>query len=210
MKLVLAGLPVALPYMQLSLADGPAAAGFARGGRRGQHARGGRLRVPQRMPSWISVDRRLHGSHSHRMDIRIQRMCVDSAEPAKIASFWEAALGWRRTFDEHDQVCIEPPKGSPEDGVAPDILFLRVPEPKVVKNRVHLDVQAGGGRSEPREVGWPRVTQAVDRLTAAGATVIREDLRRWHPGPCGDGRPGRKRVLRALNHGLHCKGASVR
>ena len=43
-------------------------------------------------------------------------------------SFWEAALGWRRTFDEDDQVCIEPPKGSPEDGVAPDILFLKVPE----------------------------------------------------------------------------------
>ncbi len=100
------------------------------GGRRGEHARDGLLCVPQRMPSRISVDTRLHGGHSHRMDIRIQCMCVDSAEPRKIASFWEAALGWRRAFDEDDQVCIEPPKGSPEDGVAPDILFLRVPEGK--------------------------------------------------------------------------------
>ena len=64
------------------------------------------------------------------MDIRIQCLCVDAAEPRKIASFWEAALGWRRTFDEDDQVCIEPPEGSPEDGVAPDILFLKVPEGK--------------------------------------------------------------------------------
>ena len=35
-----------------------------------------------------------------------------------------------RTFDEDDQVCIEPPEGSPEDGVEPDILFLKVPEGK--------------------------------------------------------------------------------
>jgi hypothetical protein len=32
------------------------------------------------------------------------------------------------TFDEDDQVVLEPPKGSAEDGVAPDILFLKVPE----------------------------------------------------------------------------------
>jgi hypothetical protein len=62
------------------------------------------------------------------VDIRIQCLCVDSADPKKIASFCEAALGWRRTFDEDDQVCIEPPAGSPEDGVAPDILFLTVLE----------------------------------------------------------------------------------
>jgi len=31
----------------------------------------------------------------------------------------------------------------------------RVPEPKVVKNRVHLDVQVGGGRGEPWESGGP-------------------------------------------------------
>ena len=64
------------------------------------------------------------------MDIRIQCLCVDSTEPTKIASFWEAALGWRRTFDEHDEVCIEPPEGSPEDGIVPDLLFLRVPDSK--------------------------------------------------------------------------------
>jgi hypothetical protein len=34
----------------------------------------------------------------------------------------------------------------------PGISFLKVPEPKVAKNRVHLDVQAGGGRSEPWEI----------------------------------------------------------
>jgi hypothetical protein len=38
-------------------------------------------------------------------------------------------------------VVLEPPAGSPEDGVAPDLLFLRVPEDKAVKNRLHLDLR---------------------------------------------------------------------
>jgi hypothetical protein len=75
------------------------------------------------------------------MNIRIQCLCVDSAHPSKSADFWEAALGWRRTHDAEDQVVLEPPAGSPEDGVAPDLLFLRVPEPKAVKNRLHLDLR---------------------------------------------------------------------
>lgn len=58
---------------------------------------------------------------------------------------------------------------------------LKVPEPKVAKNRVHFDVQVGGGRSVPWEVRWPRVTQAVGRLTAAGATVIRQDAANGTP-----------------------------
>ena len=49
------------------------------------------------------------------MEIRIQCLCIDTADPARIASFWESALGWRRTFEEEDQVCLEPPVGSPED-----------------------------------------------------------------------------------------------
>jgi len=54
------------------------------------------------------------------MDIHIQCLCVDAAEPKKIASLWEAALGSLRSFDDDDdQVCSEPPKGSPEDGVTP-------------------------------------------------------------------------------------------
>ena len=39
------------------------------------------------------------------MDIRIQCRCVDSAEPKKIASFWDAALGRSRTFDEKTTKC---------------------------------------------------------------------------------------------------------
>jgi Glyoxalase-like domain len=91
------------------------------------------------------------------MDIRIQCLCIDSPDPSKVASFWAEALGWRRTFDEPDEVCLEPPAGSPEDGVAPDLLFLRVPEGKAVKNRLHLDLRPKDQAAE------------VARLEALGA-----------------------------------------
>ncbi|MGI9155874.1 MAG: VOC family protein [Marmoricola sp.] len=60
---------------------------------------------------------------------------------AAVATFWEHALGWRRTHDSADEVVLEPPAGSPEDGVSPDILFLRVPETKATKNRLHIDLR---------------------------------------------------------------------
>jgi catechol 2,3-dioxygenase-like lactoylglutathione lyase family enzyme len=94
------------------------------------------------------------------MDIRIQCLCIDTTDPAKIAGFWEAALGWRRTFDEEDQVVLEPPEGSPEDGIVPDLLFLRVPETKTVKNRLHLDLRPKDQVAE------------VARLVALGAQRV--------------------------------------
>ncbi|GHE30797.1 lactoylglutathione lyase [Streptosporangium violaceochromogenes] len=75
------------------------------------------------------------------MDLRIQCLCVDTNDPASLASFWEAALGWRRTHEQPDEVALEPPAGTPEDGVVPDLLFLRVPEGKRGKNRLHLDLR---------------------------------------------------------------------
>jgi len=76
------------------------------------------------------------------MDIRIQCLCVDTADPLRLAKFWQEVLGWRlEAGPGNNEVVLEPPKGSPEDGVAPDLLFLRVPEGKVVKNRLHLDLR---------------------------------------------------------------------
>ena len=43
---------------------------------------------------------------------------------------------------------LEPPEGTPEDGVAPDLLFLRVPEEKKVKNRLHIDLRPADQAAE--------------------------------------------------------------
>ena len=92
------------------------------------------------------------------MDIRIQCLCIDSTDPARLATFWQSALGWRRTFEQDDEIALEPPAGSPEDGVAPDLLFLRVPENKAGKNRLHLDLRPKDQAAE------------VTRLEGLGAT----------------------------------------
>jgi predicted enzyme related to lactoylglutathione lyase len=75
------------------------------------------------------------------MTIRMQCVCVDADDPDKLAGFWADVLGWRRTFGDDEEVVLEPPAGSREDGVVPDLLFLRVPEPKSVKNRLHIDLR---------------------------------------------------------------------
>ena len=50
-------------------------------------------------------------------------------------------MGWRLEAGNEDEVVLEPPEGSPEDGVAPDLLFLRVPEEKSGRSRLHLDLR---------------------------------------------------------------------
>ncbi len=82
------------------------------------------------------------------MRLRIQCLCVDTADPAGLAAFWQSALGWRRTFEQDDEVVLEPPEGSPEDGIVPDLLFLRAPAAKAGKNRLHLDLRPGDQAAE--------------------------------------------------------------
>ncbi len=91
-------------------------------------------------------------------DLMIQCFLLDSTDPRRTASFWQEALGWRRTHETDDEVVLEPPAGSPQDGVAPDLLFLRVPEGKTVKNRWHLDLRPADQAAE------------VARLEALGAS----------------------------------------
>jgi catechol 2,3-dioxygenase-like lactoylglutathione lyase family enzyme len=91
------------------------------------------------------------------MNLRIQCVCIDTADPAGLAAFWESALGFRRTYEQDDQVVLEPPAGSPEDGIVPDLLFLRVPEDKAAKNRLHFDLRPQDQAAE------------VARLEALGA-----------------------------------------
>lgn len=114
---------------------------------------------------------------------------IDCANPAKLASFWVLALGyaerpppagfgsWEEWMAHHEVPEEEWGDGAflvDPEGTGASLSFLKVPEPKAAKNRVHLDVQAGGGRETPWEVRWPRVVEAAARLTAAGATVVAE------------------------------------
>jgi Glyoxalase-like domain len=75
------------------------------------------------------------------MDIRIQCVVVDSHDGDRLATFWSEALGWRITYRSETEWAIEPPAGDPAVDVAPDILFVTVPDEKVTKNRLHFDLR---------------------------------------------------------------------
>jgi len=115
------------------------------------------------------------------------QVTFDCADPERMAQFWVAVLGYRLpeppdgfgTWEEwavanripEDQWNAASAIEDPE-GVGPRIYFQRVPEPKVVKNRVHLDVNVGGGRTTPLEQRKANVGREVERLLALGATQV--------------------------------------
>lgn len=97
----------------------------------------------------------------------------DAADPQSLASFWAFALGYVKEagFDDPDNASIIDP-----EGLGPAIGFLRVPEGKTSKNRMHIDIRvAGEGPWELAE--RERLIRArVPQLEAAGATVQREEF----------------------------------
>ena len=117
------------------------------------------------------------------------KITFDAAQPRRLAEFWALALGyapspppegfasWEEWSAHHNVPEDELDDGaylSDPDGAGPSMSFLRVPESKVAKNRVHLDLPVSGGRHVPQEQREPLIREAVERLTAAGATVTAE------------------------------------
>ena len=75
------------------------------------------------------------------MSIRIEAVTIDAMDPEALAKWWADALGWRITDFEDDEYVVEPAEGSAEHGVVPELLFIKVPDGKQVKNRWHLDLR---------------------------------------------------------------------
>ena len=90
--------------------------------------------------------------------VKTVQVTFDCAEPERVARFWCEVLGYVvppppegfSTWEEYDGAlppeerdaafaCLDP------TGAGPRLFFQRVPEGKVVKNRVHLDVRVGTG-----------------------------------------------------------------
>jgi glyoxalase superfamily protein len=116
------------------------------------------------------------------------QVVIDCADPDRLAHFWADALHYR-IQDPPEGFATWPDflraQGIPEsdfnkasavvdpDGERPRIYFQRVPEGKVVKNRVHLDLNVGGGHAAGLEENQRRVDAEAERLLALGATVFR-------------------------------------
>ena len=116
--------------------------------------------------------------------VRQVQVTFDCAEPERVARFWCEVLGYvvpppPRGYDSWDDfnralspeeqdsafACIDP------TGVGPRLFFQRVPEGKVVKNRVHLDVRVGTGLMGDERLAALEAECA--RLVPLGATRVR-------------------------------------
>jgi len=71
------------------------------------------------------------------MSTRLCNVVVDAADPAALAEFWVNLLGWRVSQADAEEVDVVAP---PDDGWEFDLVFVPVADPKVGKNRVHLDL----------------------------------------------------------------------
>lgn len=115
-------------------------------------------------------------------------LTFDCADAVRLGAFWKLALGYEDnpppepyTSVKEWLIALGEPDTSPEDGVwlrdpsgvGPSLSILRVPEPKVAKNRLHIDIRVlADGSPEER---WAAVTAKVAQLTKAGATTLWED-----------------------------------
>ena len=121
------------------------------------------------------------------MATRVQ-VVFDALDPDRVARFWAELLGYELEppppgYDSWEDWLRE--QGIPEsdwnmasaivdpDGRGPRIFLQRVPEEKQVKNRLHLDVNAGGPRGTPPDERRASVDAAVERAIGLGATKVR-------------------------------------
>ncbi len=98
---------------------------------------------------------------------RFTTLTVDAHDPERLAQFWTALLGW--TIAPPSANDADDPDDDDEEieicgtGNGPTILFIKVPEAKTVKNRLHLDLNATDGADQAAE---------VERALALGATPV--------------------------------------
>ncbi|MFE2179285.1 VOC family protein [Streptomyces sp. NPDC059455] len=97
----------------------------------------------------------------------VRHITFDARDPHALARFWSGLTGYPLEDSDPDGEWALIGPGQP--GV-PGLLFLRVPDAKTVKNRVHLDIQPPSGTRDAE----------VERLTGLGARVV--DDRRTEDG----------------------------
>ena len=103
--------------------------------------------------------------------VREVQITFDCAIPERVARFWCEALGYAMKPSEEPDEPGGPCACSDPNGVGPRLFFQPVPEGKVVKNRVHLDVRVGTGLRGDERVAALEAECA--RLLELGGTRVR-------------------------------------
>ena len=87
------------------------------------------------------------------MSVEWEQIIIDARDPAALGRWWQEALGWVVANDDPEEFEI---RASPDR--LPGLLFVLAPEPKTIKNRLHLDFRPDNRDAE------------VERFIGLGAT----------------------------------------
>lgn len=95
------------------------------------------------------------------------QVAIDCSNPTQLAPFWSSVLEVEvvRVAADGQRAFLADPQGTVR------LLLHRVPEPRTVKNRVHLDIYVSPWGAPPAEAK-PIVDAEAERLCALGATVV--------------------------------------
>ena len=122
-------------------------------------------------------------------------LVFDCAELRLVGGFWRHALGYveatppegHASWAGYDVAKERPADGigyaiSDPGGTRPSILFQLVREPKVAKNRLHIDIRLSAGAPRPSAEERRRIDAGVASLVELGATVLRrnQDPEDWY------------------------------
>ena len=92
-------------------------------------------------------------------------LVLDCANPADLVEFWRAALGYRVYYaDDGFAVLV------PEEGNDSPLVLQRVPEPKSVKNRMHIDLVVDDVEAEATRLEALGAQRTHDAPRSLGAT----------------------------------------
>jgi predicted enzyme related to lactoylglutathione lyase len=89
------------------------------------------------------------------MTSELYTITLDAADPHRLADFWTEMLGYKVVYDSADEVAIDK-----QDETGPVVLFIKVPDAKAVKNRMHFDLNPDDQGAE------------VERALALGASHV--------------------------------------
>ena len=89
---------------------------------------------------------------------------LDCSDPEQLMGFWQEALGYRVHYSEPSLAVLVP-----QGADTPPLLLQRVPEPRIGKNRMHLDIVTEDVEAE------------VERLGVLGARRLHDGVRSFGP-----------------------------
>jgi len=96
------------------------------------------------------------------MATRLVQIAMNARDDAAVGRFWAEALGWGLASEEPGVTNVEPQGLTYPDPATVWIDVIRVPEPKTVKNRVHVDLATTSAAHQ---------ADLVARLQSLGATL---------------------------------------